>query len=538
MKKIFILLLLVAGVVSCTDPKSEDPFRISEMDPIAMGLDAYPEYSTYVEMLHKTDIYNALNLSNYSFTVFVVSNDNIQKYLDTKLWVGATIDDMTDVEMKYLMQYHIISGASYVASDLYLQITTPTVTGKYLTAGIDQDTGSRYISNGETVNASNIIARDIEFTNGYVHELDNVLQPIESSIWDIISTNSDYNVFSDLITLCGLEDFFSRSEVEIDGVMVAEEKTLLMVTDYAFYEDEAITEVGQLLDLIDPDCVEPTDPNSDIHQWLLYHVLINAVGYEKMTTFPSSLDDGLFPDDAHNLKTLAGFSLLSIADVDNTIYLNPHDNVNGNIIFNDSRRDIPTSNGYVHEISGMLNFPTSIGSYPLIWDPVTTELEFRTLTDYGYVNRTDLAARGDTLDYSGQIPTITWTTIPETAATVYYYNTGNSDHDDGDAILFYLGVNGTITFEIPALPIGSVEVYIVRGPEYNEGGYFNMLLDGANFSSAVSFLSDEDDEDSFYDYYLSGTLTTTEETLHTLSFETNSNGYGVGGFDVIVFKPI
>ena len=147
----------------------------------------------WVEMLRKVDLYNAMNLGASRFTCFVADNDAVQTYLREKTDYES-IAEMPDDEVDFLLRYHIINGAKMASANLMLKLSLPTLTGDYLTAGVDVVTQQRYIDNGEGKEPSFLVRRDIETTNGVIHTLDKLLEPLTVSVWGIISGNSDYSI--------------------------------------------------------------------------------------------------------------------------------------------------------------------------------------------------------------------------------------------------------------------------------------------------------------------------------------------------------
>ncbi len=553
MKKLFVLLLLVVGVVSCTDPNSSNDFKVADMDPMAEGLASEPEYALFVEMLKMVDIYNALNLSSYSFTMFVASNEVVEKYIwyyneefGTDEVQYTSIYDLPESTVEILMKYHIINGVELKAADMYGKLAYANVTGDYLTVGINLDTGDRYVDNGEDKNASNIIVRDKAYLNGYAHEVDNMLQPITSTLWDLISANNDYTIFTEAIELCGLVDFYTRDEIEINGVTVDEDKTVFVVPNFAF-ESAGVTDIDDLVALFPSE--DHTISTEPLHQWLLYHTMLDAIGYAELTNFPYfSVSKTTFPNQYHNLQTMAPLTMMSILDSANTIWLNPHDPDPTNCAQLDANNmDIPAQNGYLHEIDKMMNVPTYISPYYFIWDPFSS-LEARAISVFRTPNSTSSAAITEEL-IQGQVDGLAWSSVPESVAEVFYYNSGHEKSLDaldgyfhGDAFMFYLGTNGYITFETPVLPAGSCQIFSIRaGLGTSIGGSFNCFWNDVQFRTGFGFNIAENSVSLAGPLGDSGSTTrscgTTQKT-HKLRWEPNSSNFGYGGFDVMIFKPI
>lgn len=546
MKKLVILLLLAIGVVSCSDPHEGSNFRMEEIDPIARGLEAVPEYSMFVEMLNRANLYNALNLSgSYVFTVFVPSNTAVEKYL-AYYTEYSSLDEMPDDEVEYLVKYHILSGLAIAEADLYLQLSIPTVTGKYLTADVNSETGDRYIDNGDDKNASTIIIGDMEYSNGYAHEVDNMLQPITVSIWDIVSANEEYTIFADLLEMCGLggdSDYvgsdgtvlvsadtmlFNRYQTTINGVTIAEDKTLFVVPNDIF-EANRINVAAGMVDKYPTGSDNLLDPAADLHQWVLYHAMYGAVGYSALTTFPSTISESNFPEQSHNLETMVTLSMLSVEDQSNVIYLNPHaGTTEGYIQF--ISWDTPAQNGYVHVVDKMMNIPSEVGPYTFVWDLLSKQ-EFQALTYYGYENRTDLPAKEEEIE-EGQIPGLTWNSVPTSAAKIYYRNTGEESFTNGDALIVELGLTGYFDMVTPVLAATTYTPYTLTGTDTSISslGYGKVSVDGSAIASSINFGS------GVYTPVARTAVTFSEVATHILRIEPSGTS-GAMGFDRIIFKP-
>lgn len=93
-------------------------------------------------MLRKVNLYNAMNLGNGQFTCFVADNTAVETYLREKTDYDS-VEEMPADEIDFLLRYHIISGAKMASANLMLKLSLPSLTGDYLTAGINIDTQRR-----------------------------------------------------------------------------------------------------------------------------------------------------------------------------------------------------------------------------------------------------------------------------------------------------------------------------------------------------------------------------------------------------------
>ena len=80
---------------------------------------------------------------------------------------------MDDVTLQTVLNYHVIAGANVLAGTLTDEQSAETFQGQSIT--IDLDNGAQ-IKEGAG-GPSNIIATDIQASNGVVHVIDTVLLP-------------------------------------------------------------------------------------------------------------------------------------------------------------------------------------------------------------------------------------------------------------------------------------------------------------------------------------------------------------------------
>ncbi|HRI58910.1 MAG TPA: fasciclin domain-containing protein [Saprospiraceae bacterium] len=133
-----------------------------------------PNFSSLVAALTRPDLgvdYVTLLSGTGPFTVFAPTNAAFTALL-TELGVGSLNDIPADVLNKVL-QYHVVSGANVRSTQLTDEQEVTTFGGQKFTIDL---TGGAKIKDaaGRT---SNIIATDVQGSNGVVHAIDKVLLP-------------------------------------------------------------------------------------------------------------------------------------------------------------------------------------------------------------------------------------------------------------------------------------------------------------------------------------------------------------------------
>ena len=106
-----------------------------------------------------------------AFTVFAPTNDAFGKIPDQKM--NELLNETNQSKLKALLSYHVLPG-KWMAASLGSMSIRKSVTGQEM-AFID--------SNGLKVNGATIQARNIEATDGVIHQIDTVLtQPPNAAV--------------------------------------------------------------------------------------------------------------------------------------------------------------------------------------------------------------------------------------------------------------------------------------------------------------------------------------------------------------------
>lgn len=517
------IIAIIAGLLllgSCDDPFQDQVFRAYDEQPVGEWLAAQPEYSTWVAMLEKTNLYNALNLGASQLTCFVADNAAMETYLRENTSYGS-IDQMPVDEIDFLLRYHIIHGAKIASSNLMLKLSLPALTGDYLTGGIDLETQQRYIDNGEEKEPSYLVEKDIDLSNGVIHKLDKPLEPLTQSVWDIIAGNPSYSIFAGAVEACGLAAWLDNTYRTIAQTTIRENKTVLVVSDEVF-RSRGINTLEELKSYLGSG--DPADKNSDLYQFMIYHMMDKLNGYAELTTFPADYKSMTI----YSCSEVKGISVL---DTGGAIEFNPQAGDESFRIVED-RRDIPAKNGYVHEIDNLGVLPQAMAPYVVVWEP-TDKFEFQAVPFY----RSEKSAGSEVQRYSLvenglQVPGIRWESIPETKADVWYHSeyvdTGRYLYSD--ALYWNMGEIGWLEVDIPVLPAATYSFTIEKSNDADYGGKCNVLWDDVAMGNDRNFVNG----DALGTW---GNRTLTSEETHTVRFTVGSTG-GICGFDRIIFVPV
>jgi transforming growth factor-beta-induced protein len=303
--KIVAVLLVIALVAAVAAPTftAKAEFEGNVVD-IAINT---PEFSILTEAVVTADLAGALSGPG-PFTVFAPTDTAFVNALNT---LGITKDQLfADKELlTSILLYHVASG-EYFASDVVSRSSLTMLDGNVAPIS------------GATIAGANIVATDIDVSNGVIHAIDAVMLPpavitsdrsfeYAGNVVDIVSTTPEFSILTEAVVAAGLADTLSSGEWTVfapsNAAFVEALGALGMTKDQLFADKELLTAV------------------------LLYHVIPAEV----------------FAEDAAGLNsaTMADGNTVTISRDFYGLNIN-----NANVI----RADINVSNGVIHAIDAVL----------------------------------------------------------------------------------------------------------------------------------------------------------------------------------------
>lgn len=177
----FLTLLLVLNACK------EEPFSFQESQRQVLMMDVIRQdtsLSIAVQALEKAKMAGTLNTYG-PFTFFAPDNSAFRKYFKNQGKSG--LNDYTEEEVKTLMIYHVLPARLKASEFIQGPQTYATGRGDYITIDISKGYKSTALVNGKAT----AYQTDIEYSNGYLHKMDGVLDPPTLTIGQFMLQNPD-----------------------------------------------------------------------------------------------------------------------------------------------------------------------------------------------------------------------------------------------------------------------------------------------------------------------------------------------------------
>jgi uncharacterized surface protein with fasciclin (FAS1) repeats len=337
MKKLFffkiaerlILVLLVIFLFRCT----EDPtlWKINSKqqvisDFIASNPDKYSEFN---KLLESVDLTNLLSVRG-PFTLFLPNNDAMMAYYKEK--GVSSFTEFTDQEKRELAYNHLITESEITSGDIGLGALRDTnAIGDFLATEFE---GSDILINKH----SKIIDRDIVCANGYVHEIDQVIVPVKTNIYDLVASDPSYSLFAKGLEVTGLKDTLQIISFPYGKKTARTRFTILAVPD-TIYNRNGIYTIDDLIAFFtdQPDSI--TYLKNGFYRYMEYHCMAG-------TYYLSGLETKLYP-------ILSYDNNISVSvNTDYKLNLLPKTGKYTGFILESS--NIPAKNAALHTVNGLL----------------------------------------------------------------------------------------------------------------------------------------------------------------------------------------
>jgi uncharacterized surface protein with fasciclin (FAS1) repeats len=450
---------------------------------ISEFIESNAEFSEFYGLLEVTGI-NSLLAVRGPFTLFLPSNIEMQNYYQEK--GVASFRDFTEEFQKQLVLNHIITSQIETGDIGLGALREVNGIGDFIVSEFD---GSDIILN----KSSKIVKRDIRAANGVVHLINRVFDPVTKSVFEVLSSNPSYSIFTQGLEVTNLKDTLQTITFPYGQRVARTRFTILAITDDTF-QQFGITSIDDLINNYTDDRTTLTQLQNGFFRYMEYHCLAE-------TYYLSDLETGVYP-------TLTYDNNVSFTITDDYKINLKNGKYTGFII---EQSNIPGKNGTIHSINGLLP----------VFEPVPTTYVWET-TDHFDMKQGDYFGKHYARFFDGQntFKNIKW----EGDYLLYYFkdhNTGKLKNHD------CLSMSGWWWVEVttPKIMKGSYNITSnLWGGQVN----YAVYVDGVN--TAMIKRSDPAETTSW------GEFTWDKTETHTIKVVSTSPGLLF--WDTIIFTPL
>lgn len=337
-----IALLLV---VSCTKKEPHLPELgnddIQMMDYIELdeNKDKFSEFAKALEVAGVTDLLRTRG----PFTLFAPNNEAMQAYYD-KLGVSG-LDAIDPVVLKKTVLNHLINAEVKTTDMSDASLPEKNAIGDYLVSDFNYE-ANEIIINKYAV----IVNRDNLCANGYVNEVESVIEVVEENIFDKLKARPGYKIFVDALEATGISDTLQEVEYEYGKVIARIRYTMLAVPD-SIYKANGIKSFEEFASKYNEGNTDYKSTDNPIYKYIDYHLLEGT--YYKHDFEPNTVYYTISRNNQITITEEDGYYQFEVMDSTFTTFV-------------DTEKNIPAKNGVIHGIDGLL-FPKEASTGVYIW---------------------------------------------------------------------------------------------------------------------------------------------------------------------------
>ena len=491
----FIICHLSFGValVSCdkdvldvnSDPFKNQTYLNALSSPISTFLTEEGGYEEYVNALHYSGMFDALNQSSsgVSFTAFVPTNDAMQAFYQRR--GVSSLQELPKDYVRQFVLYHTVKD-SILPDAFVLKKTVQNLSGDEIKIEIDSMHAGEATLNGE----GHVVKMGLSAYNGKVYVLSSAMTPLVETVYDRITTAGTSIIMAEALRETGWDKKLSTvvdTTINEDRQRVITHYyyTLLNVSDQTF-RNAGINSVAELRTKLKSNDSRGLSEDSLLNEYVGYHILGNQYTTAELGAMNGSEATRIWSSSAQNQVFTVTYDSLATDEAKKYTL-----NANAQAArFVPTASNVLSKNGYVHELDGWLP----------VWEPEQTAVLWD-LADY-----TAIKNMVDPESYQPAEPTQSEKRTRVATATCFEYemgesgskNTSYSDIDyvtctnkfkanNNDRIVFNLGYMGTASMTTPTIVRGKYRVELdfvytssqsfMRTQSDGNGGMLKIMFD-------------------------------------------------------------
>jgi len=266
MRKLKIIILLFFIITSCYKEK----FLTETATDFLIGdyIGQQKELSKFYKILEKSGTLSFLNAYG-TYTCFAPTNDAIDQFIASK--GKSSIDDFTPEELKMYVRNLILKDTIKTYRFTDGKLPTPNMFGQYFTAATFYETGEAVIKINKM---AKVIRSDIVAANGIIHIIDKFLEPITTTISEIIENNPEFSIF---VQALKETKFFDTLKLNSENNTQKRWFTVFVIPNKVYQK----IGINSYDDLKSRYCNtgDPTNKYDSLYLYVAYHCLDNSLKY-------------------------------------------------------------------------------------------------------------------------------------------------------------------------------------------------------------------------------------------------------------------
>ncbi|MBK6285657.1 MAG: fasciclin domain-containing protein [Draconibacterium sp.] len=295
---------------------------------ISQYIESNPDFTEFNNILEAAGLKSCLSVRG-PYTLFLPDNKAMLAYY--KLKNANSFTDFSKLFQNELIRNHIV-GFEIPTNEIGLGALKETnAIGDYLVSEFE---GTDIIIS----KYSKIIKRNIRTSNGYIHVVDRVLDPVTKDIFSVVASDPSYKIFTEGLELTGIKDTLQLISFPYGKTIARTRFTILAVAD-TIYHRYGIYNTGDLIKWCGANPDSLTYLNNPFYRYMEYHCLSGSY-------YLSDLNTGLCP------VLSADNNIMFTIDTDYKLNLdNETKKYTGFII---PASNTPAKNGALHAINNIL----------------------------------------------------------------------------------------------------------------------------------------------------------------------------------------
>jgi uncharacterized surface protein with fasciclin (FAS1) repeats len=269
----FVILIALTGTQACDDGFS--PFVTDiEVNSIAdFLLQNETEYSYFIKLAEHGKLMDALDTYNpygNSYTLFLPRNVAFEKFFANNPSFSNLDDLLNDLDYtRTLVRLHVLNMEIHSTDFPFGALPSLTLSGNTLTVNflLGADSTTYLINNLAPISIRNIPAR-----NGYIHVLEEVLEPVVLSGFEWLKLNPDYSILTEVFEITNIKDRMGVPDQGNENDHVANYYTLWAEADSIFFKD-GIYSLQDLIEKVSPNSSDYTEEDNPLYQFAAYHIM-------------------------------------------------------------------------------------------------------------------------------------------------------------------------------------------------------------------------------------------------------------------------